>query len=178
MATSMQSILDQLAGYGFDTSGGIGDWSNQDIATTMGTYFGQTPFSGEPGDTDYEGMSDDDVQQAFLPQMFTQLSPELIKASSIKNYSPMIQSSQSSLLSELLSKTSGKTARRATGGFAGSGAFNKYKQGVKDVYGRGMGTELSKAFSSKGQSLQSIQDLISQWAEHAQEVAPAPWEEE
>ena len=90
----------------------------------------------------------------------------------------MIQTSQSSLLSELLSKTSGKTARRATGGFAGSGAFEKYKKGVKDVYGRGMGTELSKAFSSKGQSLQSIQDLISKWAEHAQEIAPASWEPE
>ena len=41
-----------------------------------------------------------------------------------------------------------------------------------------MGTELSKAFSSKGQSLQSIQDLISKWAEHAQEIAPASWEPE
>ena len=172
MATTMQSILDQLAQYGFDTSEGIGDWSSQDIATTMGTHFGQTPFSQD----DDQYMSDEDIQQAFLPSMFTRLSPELIKASSIKQYSPMIQTSQSSLLSELLSKTSGKTARRATGGFAGSGAFEKYKKGVKDVYGRGMGTELSKAFSSKGQSLQSIQDLISKWAEHAREIAPAPWE--
>ena len=143
MATTMQSILDQLAQYGFDTSEGIGDWSSQDIATTMGTHFGQTPFSQD----DDQYMSDEDIQQAFLPSMFTRLSPELIKASSIKQYSPMIQTSQSSLLSELLSKTSGKTARRATGGFA-------------------------------GQSLQSIQDLISKWAEHAQEIAPASWEPE
>ena len=165
--TSMQSILDQLAQYGFDTSQGIQDWSSEDIASTMGSYYGGHSLG--PGDNP---MTPSEIEQAFPAAMFTAISPEAVKQSSISHYSPLIQASQSSLLSDLLAKSSGKTARRATGGFSGSGAWDRYQKGVRDVYGKGMGTELSKTLVQKGQSLQSIQDLISQWAEHAGEIAP------
>lgn len=159
----MQSILEQLAMYGFDTSQGIQPWSSEEVAQTMGEYF--TEFSETP-------MSETEVTSAFPPGMFTSISPESISQSSISHYSPLIQASQSTLLSDLLAKSTGKAARKATGGFTGSGGWDRYQKGAKDVYGKGMGTELSKAFGQRGQSLQSIQDLISQWAEHAGEIAP------
>ena len=165
--TSLSSLLSQLSEYGFNTSEGIQPWTSQDIATTMGSYFGQQEGLDNP-------MSEAEISEAFLPAMFSSLSPEAIKQSSISHYSPLIQSSQSTLLTDLIKGIGGKKAKAARGGFAGSGGWEKHKAGVRDVYGKSMGQELQKAFSSRGQSLQGIQDLINQWAEHAREIAPSP----
>ena len=168
MATP-QSILEQLASMGFDTSGGwgsLGNLQSSDVAQTVGRHF--MPASSYEGSTPYE----EALSKAFLPSMFSSITPESLEASSMSYYSPRIGEAGKSLLSNLSQGLSGQKAVGASGGFAGSGAFGKYQQGVKDVYGKSLGSEIAKSFSARTQSLQSIQDLINQWQRSAIEIAP------
>ena len=131
------------------------------------------------GDTGF-GSSGQDVAtqlgQQYLPnnpemltqQMFQGINPELIKSASMGAYSPLFQQKQSSLIPQLMAQLGGQQARKAYGGFAGSGGAQIQQQQAKDVYGQGMGNVLSQAMGAKTQSLGTIQDIINQWQQTAQ----------
>ena len=131
------------------------------------------------GDTGF-GSSGQDVAtqlgQQYLPnnpemltqQMFQGINPELIKSASMGAYSPLFQQKQSSLIPQLMAQLGGQQARKAYGGFAGSGGAQIQQQQAKDVYGQGMGNVLSQAMGAKTQSLGTIQDIINQWQATAQ----------
>ena len=145
---SIQQLLAQLEGMGLGGTG-LGS-SGQDVATALGEQY--LPDSPE----------------MLTEQMFQGINPELMKSASIGAYSPLFQQKQSSMLPQLMAKLGGQQARKAHGGFAGSGGAQMQQQQAKDVYGQGMGDVLSQAMGAKTQSLGTIQDIINQWQQTAQ----------
>ena len=143
---SIQQLLAQLQGMGLQ--GGFGA-SQGDIATQLTSQYGLegTPLTG---------------------QMFQGINPELLKSASIGAYSPLFQQKQSSLMPGLMSQLGGQQAKKAFGGFAGSGGAQMQQPQAKDVYGQGMGDVLGQAMGAKTQSLGTIQDVIDQWRQTAQ----------
>lgn len=95
----------------------------------------------------------------------------MLQAALQKTYSPQIEAQSQTLLSDLMEKTSGKTMRQAGGGFAGSGQQQRYVGGVKDVYGKGMSSVLSKVGAQKAQGIKSISDIIQSWQTTASQLA-------
>ena len=73
-----------------------------------------------------------------------------------------------SMIPQLMSQLGGQQAKKAYGGFAGSGGAQMQQQQAKDVYGQGMQNTLTQAIGGKTQSLQTIQDIINQWQQTAQ----------
>ena len=145
---SIQQLLAQLEGMGL---GGTGFGSSgQDVATALGEQY--LPDSPE----------------MLTEQMFQGINPELMKSASIGAYSPLFQQKQSSMLPQLMAKLGGQQARKAHGGFAGSGGAQMQQQQAKDVYGQGMGDVLTQAMGAKSQSLGTVQDIINQWQQTAQ----------
>ena len=84
-----------------------------------------------------------------------------------KTYSPFMVASQQPLLANLISKSGGKEANTAAGGFAGSGGYQQFQGQVKDVYGKGMAETLSGIAQQRSQQQASIMDLIDQWRQTA-----------
>ena len=148
---SIQQLLAQLEGMGL---GGTGFGSSgQDVATQLGEQY---------------GLIDEQGTNMLTQQMFQGINPELMKSASIGAYSPLFQQKQSSMLPQLMAKLGGQQARKAHGGFAGTGGAQMQQQQAKDVYGQGMGDVLSQAMGAKTQSLGTIQDIINQWQQTAQ----------
>ena len=145
---SIQQLLAQLQGMGLGDTG-FGS-SGQDVATQLGQQY----LPNNP--------------EMLTQQMFQGINPELIKSASMGAYSPLFQQKQSSLIPQLMSQLGGQQARKAYGGFAGSGGAQIQQQQAKDVYGQGMGNVLSQAMGAKTQSLGTIQDIINQWQATAQ----------
>ena len=145
---SIQQLLAQLQGMGLGDTG-FGS-SGQDVATQLGQQY----LPNNP--------------EMLTQQMFQGINPELIKSASMGAYSPLFQQKQSSLIPQLMSQLGGQQARKAYGGFAGSGGAQIQQQQAKDVYGQGMGNVLSQAMGAKTQSLGTIQDIINQWQQTAQ----------
>ena len=145
---SIQQLLAQLSGMGLGDTG-FGS-SGQDVATALGEQY--LPNSPE----------------MLTQQMFQGINPALMKSASMGAYSPLFQQKQSSLMPQLMQQLGGQQARKAYGGFAGSGGAQMQQQQAKDVYGQGMGDVLGQAMTAKTQSLGTIQDIINQWQQTAQ----------
>ena len=149
---SIQQLLAQLSGMGLGDTG-FGS-SGADVASQLGEQYGLID----------EGTGTNMLTQ----QMFQGINPELMKSASIGAYSPLFQQKQSSLMPQLMQQLGGQQARKAYGGFAGSGGAQMQQQQAKDVYGQGMGDVLGQAMGAKTQSLGTIQDIINQWQQTAQ----------
>ena len=150
---SIQQLLAQLADMGFESdvlSGGLSGLTGSQIETGVGSAYS------------------DSVQDMLNESMFQTINPELLKSASIGAYSPMFQQKQSSLIPQLMAQLGGQQAKKAYGGFAGSGGAQMQQQQAKDVYGQGMQNTLTQAIGGKTQSLQTIQDIINQWQQTAQ----------
>ena len=150
---SIQQLLAQLADMGFESdvlSGGLSGLTGSQIETGVGSAYS------------------DSVQDMLNASMFQTINPELLKSASIGAYSPMFQQKQSSLIPQLMAQLGGQQAKKAYGGFAGSGGAQMQQQQAKDVYGQGMQNTLTQAIGGKTQSLQTIQDIINQWQQTAQ----------
>ena len=144
---TIQQLLAQLAGMGLGEQGfGVG---GEDIASQLTSQYG---LEGTP----------------LTSEMFQTINPELIKSASMGAYSPLFQQKQSQALPQLIAQLGGQQARKAYGGFAGSGGAQMQQQQAKDVYGQGMGDVLGQAMTAKTQSLGTIQDIINQWQQTAQ----------
>ena len=150
---SIQQLLAQLADMGFTSdvlSGGLSGLTGSQIQEGVGTGYSES------------------VQGMLNQGMFQTINPELLKSASIGAYSPLFQQKQSSLIPQLMQQLGGQQARKAYGGFAGSGGAGMQQQQAKDVYGQGMQNTLTQAIGGKTQSLQTIQDIINQWQATAQ----------
>jgi len=146
---SIQQLLAQLQGMGLDTSqGGIGGVTGTDVSTALGGQYG--------------------VSDMLTPQMFQNINPELLKSASLGAFSPLFQQKQDSMAGQLIAQQSGQQAKRAFGGFAGSGGAQFQQGQAKDVYGKGMQDVLTQSMGAKTQSLGTIQDIINQWQQTAQ----------
>ena len=143
---SIQQLLAQLAGMGLGEQG-FGA-TGQDIATSLGGQY--------------------DIADSLTQEMFQGINPELLKSASMGAYSPLFQQKQSSMIPQLMQQLGGQKARKAYGGFAGTGGAGMQQQQARDVYGQGMGDVLTQAMSGKTQSLGTIQDIINQWQQTAQ----------
>ena len=156
----LQDILGQLTTLGFGTeeqegSGldymSLANISPSQIATAMQTHY------GIPGEN--------------LPEhLFSGISTDILEQGLGKTYSPQIEAGGSSLLGQLQETLGGKQARQAYGGFAGSGQASRFKQGAKDVYGKGMSDVLSKVSQQRSQGLSNVQDVINQWRQAAMDI--------
>ena len=149
---SIQQLLEQLTSMGLGTQGF--DASGQDIATQLGEHY---------------NLGDDTLTE----QMFQTINPELLKSASMGAYSPLFQQKQSSMVPQLMAQLGGQQAKRAFGGFAGTGGAAMQQQQAKDVYGKGMQDVLTQSMGAKTQSLGTIQDIINQWRETAQSFTGA-----
>ena len=153
---SIQQLLAQLGGMGFNQdqlSGGLGGLTSEQIMQQSGQA---------------AGLTGEQVGEFLTPQMFQTLNPNLLKSASMGAYSPLFQQKQSSMIPQLIAQQSGQQARKAYGGFAGSGGAQMQQSQAKDVYGKGMQDVLGQAMGAKTQSLGTIQDIINQWQETAQ----------
>ena len=152
---SIQQLLAQLGGMGFQGlgAGGLGGLTSEQIMQQSGQA---------------AGLTGEQVGEFLTPQMFQTLNPNLLKSASIGAYSPLFQQKQGSMAGQLMQQLGGTQAKRAHGGFAGSGGAQFQQGQAKDVYGKGMQDVLSQAMGAKTQSLGTIQDIINQWQETAQ----------
>ena len=153
----MDDILSQLQGLGFGGSGAIGFGDISSLSPEQIQVAMQGAYNLSPGD--------------LSSAMFQPISQDLISGTLGKTYSPTLQASSQNLLGDLMSKMGGTTARRAGGGFAGSGQFQRFLTGAKDVYGKGMAGVLAGTQEKQAQSLQNIQDIINAWREAAGGIA-------
>ena len=156
---SIQDILAALQAQGFNTQGGFQGMSADTIMTGAGTAAGLTgpQISGE---------------NALLnSQMFAMMPESLLKSSSLSAYSPLFQQKQSSLIPQLIAQMGGQQAKKAHGGFAGSGGAMAQQTGARDVYGGAMGDVFGQAMTGKTQSIGQVQNWVDNWLETAQQFA-------
>ena len=153
----MQEIIDLLNSMGLGDQGWSGQW--QDIPNISG---GQIGASLE----EQFGFGDEYNEGLFQP-----ISMQSMQGLLPGTYSPFMQAAQQPLLSDLISKSGGKKATAAAGGFAGSGGYDRFKGQAKDVYGKGMSETLSGIAQQRGTQQASIMDLINQWRETAAGLA-------
>ena len=150
----IDDIMQQLQGMGLNIQGGfggIGQLGAGDISQALQGQYGLT--------------------SAELPSsMFQPISSELIKGGLAGTYSPQVEATGQTLLSQMLASGGGKKGIQASGGFAGSGQQQQFASGIKDVYGKGMTDVLAKTGQQRAQSLQSIQDMINQWQSQASQI--------
>ena len=148
-----QSILDSLQSlFGNVQWGDLSGFSGQDIASQIAQTY---------------GIEDEDLS----PAMFATINPQMLAGGSYKTYAPQLQAKGQSLLSGLRSGLGGQKARKAAGGFAGSGGFGSYTGGVKDVYGKEMTGAITEVGQQRMQGLGNISDIINQWKQTGQRIA-------
>ena len=152
----MDSIMQELQGFGFNTSNmGYGDLSSltpEEIQAQMSKKFGLNIGDLNPG-------------------MFQSIDEGLQKGMMGKQYSGFLESQSQDLLSKLLQSSTGKKANQAGGNFAGSGQFNQFQSGARDVYGKGMSGALSGVQEKQAESSNSILDIINSWRDKASEIS-------
>lgn len=148
---SIQQLLQQLQGYGLNTSQGLGQLTQSDFQQAFAGSLGLDPTILSPG-------------------MFGTFSPEAIKGAGIGAYSNLFQSGQEDLASNLIQQSSGQTARRGYGGFAGSMGAQQVQQQIRDEYGKGMQDFLGQAMGAKQDVLQSLMKIAQQNQQTALEM--------
>ena len=145
----------------------------QDLAQSMGVpgqSFGQIS-SYDPGTIASSLAGTYGIDPSLLPEgLFTGITPGMMQQTYGKTYSPIIQAKQPSLIDSLSQSIGGQKGRQAHGGFGASGGWNKYQQGVKDVYGKGMTDIITGIGASRSQGFQNIFDLMSGWQQTAQNI--------
>ena len=150
----IDDIMAQLQGMGIDLTGGFSGISG--IAPSQVSQSLQTQYGLTPGQ---------------LPtSLFQPISGELLKGTMASTYSPQIEATGQTLLDKMLKSAGGTQGKQAFGGFAGSGQQQQFTGGIKDVYGKGMTDVLTQTGQQRGQSLQSIQDMINQWQSQAMQI--------
>ena len=161
----LQDIIGELTDLGFgqwqtgeggqQSTLGYGDIANitpADIASNLQTYYG--------------------LESEMLPaHLFQGISQDILSQGLGKTYSPQIEAGGATLLSNLQQTLGGKQAIQAGGGFAGSGQQQRYLEGAKDVYGKGMTDVLAQTGQQRTAGLQSVQDVLNQWRETAAGIA-------
>ena len=133
--------------YGFNQR--IGQTSSQDIAAMMGRRY---------------GISDPSL---LKPELFQALTPQMLQATQMGTYSPMIQAGTQPLLQDLLA---GSQKKGLAGGFAGSGGHTNLMAGMKDVYGRGIGEVMQNAEQMRAQAEQQAMGNLSGYGQTAQSL--------
>ena len=150
----IDDIMQQLEGMGLNISGGfggIGGLGASDISQALQEQYGLTG-------------------QQLPSSMFQPISSDLIKGGLAGTYSPQVEATGQTLLSQMLTAGGGQKGFQAAGGFAGSGQQQQYAGGIKDVYGKGMTDVLASTGQQRAQSLKSIQDMINQWQTQASQI--------
>ena len=151
----MQQILDLLRQYGM--LGGQQGWQdvgNISPSTIAGSLAGSFGISDQHlPSTLFQGIGQSSMQNLLG-----------------KTYSPFMDMAQGPLITDLLAKTGGKQARAAAGGIAGSGGYQQYQKGVKDVYGKGMTETLGGIGEQQAKQQASIMDLIDSWRQTATSI--------
>lgn len=137
------NILEQGQGWG-----DIADVSPASIAGALQNYYGIT-------------------SENLPPHLFQGISSDILQQGLQKTYSPQIEATGQTLLTNLQSTMGGQKGKQAIGGFAGSGQASRFQQGARDVYGKEMAGALSQVGQQRIQGLQSVQDIINQWRETA-----------
>ena len=137
------NILEQGQGWG-----DIADVSPASIAGALQNYYGIT-------------------SENLPPHLFQGISSDILQQGLQKKYSPQIEATGQTLLTNLQSTMGGQKGKQAIGGFAGSGQASRFQQGARDVYGKEMAGALSQVGQQRIQGLQSVQDIINQWRETA-----------
>ena len=152
----LQDILDDLGGMGFTS--GTGGWGGgyMDIANiSPGSISGVLKNYFDLGESDLPG------------HMFQGISTDILKSGLSSTYAPQVQAGGQSLLGDLQKTMYGKEGKAAAGGFAGSSQQQKFMQGAKDVYGKGMSDVLAQTGQQQMHGLQNVQDIINQWRDTA-----------
>ena len=150
----IDDIVQQLQGMGVSVSGGFSGISSIDPSQVSGAL--QTQYGLDP---------------SLLPtSLFQPISEDLLRGTMASTYTPQIEATGSSLLSNMQQLLTGTQGRQAYGGVAGSGQQSQFVQGARDVYGKGMTDVLTQTGQQRGQSLQAIQDLVNQWQSQALKV--------
>ena len=102
--------------------------------------------------------------------IYAPLSEQLLKSSSISSYSDILQSQQQNLQTQLLGAYSSPLARKASGGFAGTGAVDVYGKKVESEYGQGMTEGLTNIYGQMGQSQSALSDWIQDIIQNVQSL--------
>ena len=151
----MQEILNLLQSMGIDTSGGLSGISGGDVSGALASQYG---ISGE-------------AAQHLPPSLFPGITHSQEQQLYGKSYSPLLQAKGTSLTDTLLGAQSGEGARKAYGGFAGTGAKDVYGQQVKSDYLTGMTTALGDVGKQRAQASGQIIDLINAWRTTAGDIS-------
>ena len=151
----MQEILNLLQSMGIDTSGGLSGISGGDVSGALASQYGMT---GE-------------AAQHLPPSLFPGITSSQEQQLYGKSYSPLLQAKGTSLTDTLIGAQSGEGARKAYGGFAGTGAKDVYGQQVKSDYLTGMTTALGDVGKQRAQASGQIIDLINAWRTTAGDIS-------
>ena len=153
----LQDILGSLTDMGFQSGTGS-SWG--------GDYMGIQDITPDKISSTLQGYFN--LGQSDLPShMFQGISSDILRSGLSSTYSPQIEAVGQSLLGDLQKTMYGKEGRAAAGGFAGSSQQQKFTQGAKDVYGKGMSDVLAKTGQQQVQGLQNVQDIMNQWRDTA-----------
>ena len=160
-ASSWEDLLQLLGSYGVHsgTAGQDATWENignitsENILSGMGGLFNIS----DPSDLFGSG------------EIFPTFGKNLIKGSTIGNFSNLMKGTHNRMIPGLISSLSGTEAKKTTGGFAGSGAAKRLPQTLLSDYQKQMGS----AYSTASQSAQANRNLVAQqiqdWVNTAQQ---------
>ena len=153
---TIQDLIQQMQGAGFQSINTYSDLLNIDQGQIMETMYSMYP------DLD-EG--------ALTEQMFQPFSPSMYQSTLGKTYSPLMAGKGGSMLSEFIKAGSGQKAKQAAGGFAGTGGYDAFSKGIKDVYGKGMTDIIQERGRGISSGTSAMSDLISSWQQAASQIA-------
>ena len=150
----IDDIMQQLGNLGIDVQGGFSGLSSispEQISSALQSQYG--------------------LSAAQLPtSLFQSISGDLLQGTLASTYSPQIEATGSTLLSNMLKSGTGQRAAQAAGGFAGSGQQQQFAGEIRDVYGKGITDILTSTGQQRAKALGSVQDLINQWQSQALQI--------
>ena len=113
----IDDIMQQLGNLGLSVSGGFSGLpsvSPEQISSALQSQYG--------------------LSSEQLPtSLFQPISGDLLRGALAGTYSPQIEATGSTLLSNMLESGTGQKAAQAAGGFAGSGQQHQFSSQIKDV---------------------------------------------
>ena len=153
----LQDILSSLSEMGFESGTG-GNWGGDYMGIS-----GIDPSNISSTLQNYFGLGSQDMPA----HMFQGISSDILKSGLSSTYAPQVRAGGQSLLGNLQQTAGGQKGMQAAGGFAGSGQQQRFTQGAKDVYGKGMSDILAQTGQQQLGGLQNVQDIINQWRDTA-----------
>ena len=152
---TIQDLINQMQGYGFSDVETYSDLLNIDQQQIMDTMYSMYP----------------DLDEGTLSEsMFQTFSPSMYQSTLGKTWSPLMGAKGGTMLSELTKTGGGKAASQAAGGFAGTGGYDKYTKGIKDVYGKGMTDILQERGRGISSGVSSMSDLVASWQQAVSQI--------